>query len=160
MLESECHWPPVKEKWNQNMKRILVLAVPVCAIVLSMMRLYGNPAEQSGKSGKELRIFMQLKLDHTKGILEGLATEDYEQIAKGAQALNALSLQSSWNTHTTLEYLDHSGDFRRALNVITKAAHEENLDRAALGYVNLTVQCIECHRYLRHKQAADTTKPK
>ena len=143
------------------MKRILVLAVPVCAIVLSMMRLHGNPAEQSRKSEKEeLRTFMQLKLDHTKGILEGLATEDYEQIAKGAQALSALSLQSSWNAHTTLEYLDHSGDFRRALNVITKAAHEENLDRAALGYVNLTVQCIECHRYLRHKQTADAAKPK
>ena len=103
---------------------------------------------------------MQLKLDHTKGILEGLATEDFQQIAKGAQALNALSLQSSWNSHTTLEYLDHSGDFRRALNVITKAAHEENLDRAALGYVNLTVQCIECHRYLRQKQTNDTLKPK
>ena len=103
---------------------------------------------------------MQLKLDHTKGILEGLATEDFQQIAKGAQALNALSLQSSWNAHTTLEYLDHSGDFRRALNVITKAAREENLDRAALGYVNLTVQCIECHRYLRQNKATDPLKPK
>lgn len=143
------------------MKRILIIAVPACAIVLSMMRLHGNPAEQSGQIGKsELRTFMQLKLDHTKGILEGLATEDFQQIAKGAQALNALSLQSSWNAHTTLEYLDHSGDFRRALNVITKAAREENLDRAALGYVNLTVQCIECHRYLRKNKATDTLKPK
>ena len=141
------------------MKRILIIAVPACAIALSMMRLHGNPAEQSSQKG-ELRIFMQLKLDHTKGILEGLATEDFQQIAKDAQALNALSLQSSWNAHTTLEYLDHSGDFRRALNVITKAAREENLDRAALGYVNLTVQCIECHRYLRQKQATDTPKPK
>ena len=103
---------------------------------------------------------MQMKLEHTKGILEGLATEDYEQIAKETQALNALSLQSSWNAYTTLDYLDHSADFRRALNVITKAAHEENLDRAALGYVNLTVQCIECHRYLRQKQAEDSAKPK
>lgn len=142
------------------MKRILMIAVPACAIVLSMMRLHGTPAEQSGQSSKsELRTFMQLKLDHTKGIIEGLATEDFQRIAKDAQALNALSLQSSWNTHTTLEYLDHSGDFRRALNVITKAAREENLDRAALGYVSLTVQCIECHRYLRQKKATDTLKP-
>ena len=141
------------------MKRILIIAVPACAIALSMMRLHGNPAEQSGQKS-ELRTFMQLKLDHTKGILEGSAMEDFQQIAKDAQALNALSLQSSWNAHTTLEYLDHSGDFRRALNVITKAAHEENLDRAALGYVNLTVQCMECHRYLRQKQATDKPKPK
>ncbi len=143
------------------MKRFLIIAIPACAIALSMLRLHGNPQEQANQSDKgQLKPFMQMKLDHTKGILEGLATEDYEQIAKETQALNALSLQSSWNAHTTLDYLDHSADFRRALNVITKAAHEENLDRAALGYVNLTVQCIECHRYLRQKQAEDSAKPK
>ena len=136
------------------MKRILFVAIPACAIGLWMMRLHATPAQQSNQAAKsELVKFMQLKLNHAKGILEGLATEDFEQIAKDSQALTALSLQSSWNTHTTLEYLDHSSDFRRALNVITKAAHEENLDRAALAFVNLTVQCIECHRYLRQKQA-------
>ena len=125
-----------------------------------MMRLHATPAQQSNQAAKsELVKFMRLKLDHAKGILEGLATEDFEQIAKDSQALTALSLQSSWNTHTTLEYLDHSSDFRRALNVITKAAHEENLDRAALAYVNLTVQCIECHRYLRQTHA-ETNKSK
>jgi hypothetical protein len=143
------------------MKRMLIFAVPVCAIALSMLRLHGNPQEPSGQTGKgQLKPFMQMKLDHAKGVLEGIATEDFERIAKDTQALSALSLQSSWNAHTTVEYLDHSSDFRRALNVITKAAHEENLDRAALGYVNLTVQCIECHRYLRQKEAADAAKPK
>lgn len=143
------------------MKRILIFAVPVVAIAVSMMQLHGNPQEPTGQSGRgQLKSFMQMKLDHAKGILAGIATEDFEQIAKDTQSLNALSLQSSWNAYTTLEYLDHSADFRRALNVITKAAREENLDRAALGYVNLTVQCIECHRYLRQKQAADTAKPK
>ena len=137
---------------NLPMKRILILAVPVCAILLSMVRLHATAnREAGGQQGEDLKSFMQLKLDHTKGILAGMATEDFEQIAKDAQALNALSLQSSWNAHTTIEYLEHSSDFRRSINVITKAAHEENLDRVALGYVSLTVQCIECHRYLRQK---------
>ena len=143
------------------MKRILTIAIPACAIVLCMMRLYGNPQEPVGQSEKgQLKRFMQMKLEHTKGILEGLAMNDYQQIAVETQALKALSLQSSWNAHTTADYLDHSADFRRALNVITKAAHEENLDRAALGYVNLTVQCIECHRYLRQQQVEDSAKVK
>ncbi len=142
------------------MKRILFIAVPALAIGMWMMQLHATQEQQSKQSAKtDLNNFMQLKLGHAKGILEGLATEDFEQIAKDSQALTALSLQSSWNTHTTINYLDHSADFRRALNVITKAAHEENLDRAALAYVNLTVQCIECHRYLRQKQA-ETTKQK
>ena len=143
------------------MKRILIIAIPACAIVLSMMRLHGNPQEPVSRSDQgQLKPFMQMKLDHAKGILEGLATEDFQQIAVETQALIALSLQSSWNAHTTVDYLDHSADFRRALNVITKAAHEKNLDRAALGYVNLTVQCIECHRYLRQKNAEDPVKTK
>jgi hypothetical protein len=135
------------------MKRILTIAVPACAILLCVVRLNATvDRDTDRRSGSEdLKSFMQLKLDHTKEIMEGLATEDYEKIAKGAQALNALSLQSSWNAHTTMEYLDQSSDFRRSIHVLTKAAHEQNLDRAALGYVSLTVQCIECHRYLRQK---------
>ena len=92
---------------------------------------------------------MQRKLDHAKGVLEGLALEDYEKIAKEAQALSLLSLESDWNVITTEEYLEQSSDFRRAVNVITEAAHEKDINRAALGYVNLTVRCVECHSYLR-----------
>ncbi len=135
------------------MKRILCIALPACALGMWMLQLQATQEPQSAQSAKTgLTTFMQLKLDHAKGILEGLATEDFEQIAKDSQALTALSLQSSWNTRTTLDYLDHSSDFRRALNIITKAAHEKNLDRAALAYVNLTVQCMECHRYLRKNE--------
>ena len=136
------------------MKRFLLVALPVCLIGMWMLQLHATQDPQSKPADKsKLDSFMQLKLEHAKGILEGLATEDFEQIAKDSQALTALSLQSSWNTHTTVDYLDHSSDFRRALNVVTKAAREENLDRAALAYLNMTVQCIECHRYLREKQA-------
>lgn len=141
------------------MKRTLVIAIPAFAILLSMIPLHGKPQEQTGKTSKaQLNSFMEMKLEHAKGILEGLATEDFEQIAKASQALTALSLESTWNAYTTMEYLDHSADFRRALNVVASAAQEKNLDRAALGYVNMTVQCIECHRYLRDKQSGDSTK--
>ena len=138
------------------MKRFLIVVLPLGVFGLYVMQLHATQEPKSKQSAKtDLNTFMQLKLDHAKGILAGLATEDFEQIAKESQALTALSLQSSWNTKTTVEYLDHSSDFRRALSVITKAAHEENLDRAALAYVNMTVQCIECHRYLRHRQDED-----
>ncbi|MFN7450515.1 MAG: hypothetical protein ACK5RF_19705 [Pirellula sp.] len=97
-----------------------------------------------------LNGFMQLKLDHAKGILEGLSNEDFNAISQNAQGLATLSLESSWNAYTTPEYLALSTDFRRAVRMMTEAASEKNLDRAALAYVNTTVQCIECHRYMRH----------
>jgi hypothetical protein len=138
-------------------KHWMKLALPAVSILMvavtwGVVRSQGAPVVSKKASDEQLKSFMRLKLDHAQGILGGIATEDFEQIAKEVQALNALSMQSSWNAYTTVEYLNHSSDFRRAMDVISKAAHEENIDRAALGYVNLTVQCIECHRYLRHKQ--------
>lgn len=118
---------------------------------LGVWQLYGqSPAQQEPR--KQLKPFMRQKLEHAKGVLEGLALEDYDLIAKEAQALSLLSLESTWNVLNTEEYLEQSKDFRRVVTSITEAAREKDVHRAALGYVNLTVRCVECHDYLR-KQA-------
>lgn len=96
-----------------------------------------------------LSTFMRLKLEHSKSILEGLAVEDYELISKNAQSLSLLSLESNWNRLQTEEYLTSSREFRRAAQGIRDAATNQNLEGAALRYVSLTVQCVECHQYLR-----------
>jgi hypothetical protein len=107
-----------------------------------------QPAQADG-----LKPIMQRKLDHSKAILEGLALEDYEAIAKNAQALSLLSLESTWNVVSTQEYLQHSQDFRRAIKQIIEAAHEKNVDQATLGYVDLTMRCVACHKYLRETRS-------
>ena len=114
-------------------------------------RGYGQETSAAKTPITPLKPFMQRKLDHAKGVLEGLAMEDFELIAREAQALSLLSLESNWNVLTTEEYIQQSSDFRRAVNVITEAAREKDVHRAALGYVNLTVRCVECHSYLRNK---------
>lgn len=129
------------------MQRSLIVTLVTLILGLSSWQLLGQPPKQTPP--EKLKTFMQRKLDHAKGVLEGLATEDYEKIAKDAQALSLLSLESDWNVITTVEYLEQSSDFRRAVNVITEAAREKDVNRAALGYVNLTVRCVECHSYLR-----------
>ena len=77
-------------------------------VILTFLKASVEPIVQS-------RFFRlgEYKLEHTKRILEGLAMNDYQRIAVETQALKALSLQSSWNAHTTADYLDHSADFRR-----------------------------------------------
>lgn len=145
---------------KSNWTRVLFLAFGLFGVLgLGAMQLQGTPQQPSGPKGSDLDSFMQMKLEHSKDILEGLATEDFEMIAKGAQALTALSLESAWNVYTTETYLQQSSDFRRSLQIVKDAAKEKNADRAALGYVNLTVQCLECHRTLRTKNSdADRLK--
>ncbi len=134
------------------MKKVLFASLVTFISAWGAWQLYGDPPPQVGPD--RLKPFMQRKLDHSKAILEGLALEDFKKIAENSQALSLLSLESSWNVLTTEEYLRQSMDFRRALRVITSGAREKNVDRAALGYVNLTVRCVECHSYLRNNGGA------
>lgn len=99
--------------------------------------------------------FMRLKLDHAKQVLEGLALEDFDRIAKNAQDMSLLSQAASWQVLQTPEYMQQSIEFRRTADAITKAAQDENLDGAALAYVELTMKCVNCHKYVRGVRMAD-----
>jgi hypothetical protein len=105
---------------------------------------------------EQLVPLMQMKLDRSKAILEGLALEDYEKIAKNARSLRLLSLESGWNVLQTKEYTQQSADFRRNTELIASAAEEKDLGRATLGYVALTVRCVECHSYMRKARNNET----
>jgi len=98
-----------------------------------------------------IKPVMQRKLDYSKALLEALAKEEFDKVSRNAQALSLLSLESAWNTIVTEEYLKQSNSFRNSLNSMREAAKEKNIDRATLGYVDMTIRCIDCHKYLRSK---------
>lgn len=100
-----------------------------------------------------IKPIMQRKLDYAKALLEALAKEELDKVSRNAQALSLLSLESAWNTIVTEEYLKQSNAFRNSLNSMREASKEGNVDRAALGYVDMTIRCIDCHKYLRSKGA-------
>jgi cytochrome c556 len=97
---------------------------------------------------------MRRKLAHSEQVLAGLVTEDYQLIAQHAQHLSLLSQQTTWQVLQTPEYLDHSTEFRRAADRLTEAARKKNLDGAALAYVDVTMSCVNCHKYVRDSQGA------
>lgn len=102
-----------------------------------------------------LRFIMQRKLDHAHSILEALITEDFETLEDSAGALRKLSEEAAWFVIMTPEYAERSGSFRRSVAEIEQSAKEKNLDRAALGYVDMTLQCVRCHQFLRGTARAD-----
>lgn len=96
-----------------------------------------------------LRFIMQRKLDNAHAILEALITEDFESMEDSAGAILALSEESGWFVIQSPEYTERSTSFRRSVAEIQAAAKDKNLDRAALGYVDMTLKCVQCHRYMR-----------
>jgi cytochrome c556 len=66
-----------------------------------------------------------------------------------------LTQAESWQVLQTPEYNQQSLEFRRAVDKITVAARDEDLDAATLAYVDVTMKCISCHKYLRGVKFAD-----
>lgn len=105
-----------------------------------------QPAAEREQS---LRHFMRMKLSASSMILEGLAVEDFGLIKQGAAKLNEMSTAEKWRVSNDALYRNFSGDFQRVTKDLVQAAEDENLDRAALKWVDATMGCIECHRYAR-----------
>lgn len=95
--------------------------------------------------------FMARKLEAAKNIVSGLATEDFELIAKSASDLTLLSQESNWEVFQTDRYVRMSNDFRDSSTRLRDNAREKNLDGATLGYFEVTLNCVRCHKYIRTK---------
>lgn len=138
------------------MKRT-VLMLMVALIVMTI----GGPAKSDPPTAADtpssnLHPLMQMKLDKSKLILEGLTLEQFDKIAKNARSLRLLSTESGWNVIQTEEYATQSRDFQRTCDLIAEAAEEKDISRATLGYVAMTVRCVECHAYMRKYHREDS----
>lgn len=111
----------------------------------SQQRTTAAPPPQADQTA----AFMRAKLTHSQHVLEGLAVEDYDLIAKGAQQLALASQASDWQVLQTEDYIRHSSEFRRACDSLGAAAKAKNLDGAALAWMEVTLKCVQCHRYVR-----------
>jgi cytochrome c556 len=133
------------------MKRTSILALLALVGLLASSGL----SQQRGDN----RQFMRAKLDHAQQVLEGLSLEDFDAIAKHGQELSLLSLAASWQVLETTEYQQQSLEFRRAADALTAAARKKNLDGAALAYVEMTMKCVSCHKYMRKVRMARLEAP-
>jgi len=98
---------------------------------------------------------MKEKLDYAHLLLNGIATENFDLIANNAENLNRLSQSTVWRQGRTPEYEALSADFRRHAVALTKAAKDRNLDAASLAYVQMTLSCVNCHKYMRGVKTAE-----
>jgi len=124
-------------------------AVVIAAVAVALMVSDGHSEKPDS-----VETFMKAKLDHSKNVLEGLTTEDFDVIAKSAQEMSLLSQATQWQVLQTPEYVRRSGEFRRATDKLKNEAKEKDLDGALLAYVDVTMKCVECHKYVRSVQNA------
>ncbi len=123
------------------------------AIVLANCALAPRVTAQESKLPLETRNFMRGKLAHSQKILEGITTDNFDLVIKHAQEMSLLSMESQWNVLRTQQYVDESAEFRHSLQRLTEAAQQKKIDAAALSYVDVTLKCVHCHKYVRNRGA-------
>ena len=137
------------------MKRIFSILLAAC-LVGALAQYNVSDAQdrdevRPGPATSQFSALMRMKLEKAKGMLEGLSLEDPDLVAKNAKEMKLLSLESGWNAIQTKEYAEQSRDFRRACDSIARAAEEKDINAATLGYLSLTIRCVECHTYIRNQ---------
>lgn len=107
------------------------------------------PRDESGRDDLPLRDFMRQKLEASNMVLEGLCTDDFEMVKEGATKMNTISNSERWRVMNDAVYRQFSGEFQATTQQLVEAAEKENLDRATLKWVDATMNCIECHNFVR-----------
>ena len=116
--------------------------------------MFGTIFSSSVPAQDNVAIFMKAKLKHSQEVLKGLATEDFDLIAKNSQAMGLLCQDELWQVLQTPEYRARSAEFQRSVEAVTEAARKKNLEAATLGYVDVTLKCVNCHKYVRKVRMA------
>ena len=91
---------------------------------------------------------MRQKVAYSQQVLVGITLEDYGLIANNAQKLVELSNKTNWYSRQVPEYELFLYEFRRNAQELMKAGQQKNLNAASLAYVQMTLSCVSCHRFI------------
>jgi len=116
-----------------------------------------SPGATNDRQAKKspLQTFMRAKLSASTKVLEGLSLEDLDLVREGAIEMNKMSQAEQWRRYDDPLYRQFSADFRQTTSDLIDATRENQFDRAALKWMDATMACIECHRYVRNKLVVD-----
>jgi hypothetical protein len=131
------------------MKRHWFLLSVVVGLALAVV-LPGWSAPEKPKAPE----LMQKKLKHAQKLLEALANNDFPALAKNADELIQISKEAEWRAIKTPRYELFSDQFRSHAEELVKHAKDKNIDGVALAYVEMTLSCVKCHKYIREVRMA------
>ena len=115
-----------------------------------------KPAEKAADKDKPapkkiaMQAVMRKKLEASQSVLEGLALEDFDLIAKGARQLKTTGAAAEFLVIHDPLYTEQADEFRRIIDKLDRAAKERRIDGATLAYVDMTMAIVECHKYVRN----------
>lgn len=103
-----------------------------------------------------LHRFMRQKMQASNLILEGLCTDDLKSVADGAQTLLKMPSEARWRVSNDMMYRRYSTEFVQAVEELQKEAENNDIDGSSMAWVNVTMKCLKCHKWVRNPVLADS----
>jgi cytochrome c556 len=128
--------------------RLLMLVLIGAAAAVTMA---ADPAKDNEEQ-KARDTLMEKKLEYAQQVLAGLTREDYDLVVKNAKAMNLMTDLQKFFRADSPEYYAQLKIFEFANNELVRLAEERNLDGISTAYVQLTLSCVNCHKYVRAHQ--------
>lgn len=107
-------------------------------------------ADEAAQKAKARR-FMRAKLAGSQSVLDGLVTEDFGLIHRGAKNMKLISEAVQWPRSEDKVYDHHGEEFRSQCDKLMDLADEKNLEGVHYTYLSMTTTCVDCHNYVRDK---------
>jgi len=121
------------------------------------------PAADRQTERQQLRskvaLFMRAKLINSQNVLEGLTTENFDLIRQGAERMIVMSKAAEWRVGGGEVYTQDTAQFVAAAQDLIKQSKERNVDGATLSYLQLTMNCITCHKHIREEKTVGFVIP-
>jgi cytochrome c556 len=115
------------------------------AFALSLLVLAGvQTAKQS-----PVEALMKAKAGYAHRLLDAVVLGELDTIRDQAFRLKAVAETADWNVMSTPEYARETEAFVLAADRLLQSAASKNPEAAALAYVEVTLSCVRCHRYVR-----------
>jgi hypothetical protein len=121
---------------------------------LALAGVVATSVTLGASQGPELNTVMREKLAYTQKILEAVVTSNWTSLEANTLELERLTRDRRWMVLNFPEYARHSGAFVRAVQALHTAAAQRDLEKTPQAYVDVTLQCVECHRYLARARIA------
>ena len=147
------------------MKQITAASILVMILVICSESFSSGPGtERTAQSSRSARrsaqqnepidrtdrqVDMRSKLEMVRKIVEGISTDDFEMVEKGAMDLVALAESAAWKSSRDPYYLHYSRNFEESAKGLIAAAKKKSPEKATFAYVHVTFSCTACHHHVR-----------
>jgi hypothetical protein len=117
----------------------------ITALLLATAALYVSVA---AAQSPRLERLMRDKLVSSQQAFTAVVTSDWETLTRETDRLIEVTENVEWMVLKTPDYERYSTEFVTAVERLGEAAETRSLDEAGIAFADLTIRCVNCHRYV------------